>query len=55
MNRREFTTRALGAALTGIVAAKTLLADNKANAASFQDKNSCKGKGGCAVPVKKAA
>ncbi len=53
MNRREFTTKALGAALAGIGAARMLRADDKAKAAPDTDthicagRNSCKGKGGC--------
>jgi hypothetical protein len=51
MNRREFAKMALGAAATGVLASKVLLADEKA--ADKADKhvckgmNSCKGQGGC--------
>ncbi len=68
MNRREFTTKALGAALAGIGAARMLRADDKAKAAPDTDTHICagrtsgKGKGGgksgdngCAVPVRPAA
>ncbi|HUM01951.1 MAG TPA: hypothetical protein VL084_06675 [Thermoanaerobaculia bacterium] len=52
MNRREFAKMALGAATMGVLAGKTLLADDKPKAEgtdkhACKGMNSCKGKGGC--------
>ena len=59
MNRRQFAST-LGAAVAGIVAGRTLLADDKPAKDTSKDhmcagKNACKGEGGCGTKDHKCA
>lgn len=52
MNRREFTKKALGAVAMGVLASRSLLADDKpaekgAEKHVCKGRNACKGQGGC--------